>query len=169
MPGIIESPFSIQVLRDSVVTLFPLTENVPRFESPFSPGPIFFASLSAKWHIAHFLSNTSLPRAAEPAELSLDAFFGWRRCRRILRQNCSGYGQSCDPKNQIIPLHDAPSFIRSLSLSDEATLEPSYSLYLRLQFPLLLRRWLPLNRHKVQVPFRHVRDFRTFDRCKTVC
>src|SRR2546427_6640686 len=67
MGGIRVSPFSIHVVRDSVVTLLPFTVKVLRLEIPLSPGPIFFASLSAKWHMAHFLSNTSLPRAAEPA------------------------------------------------------------------------------------------------------
>src|SRR5215470_5727767 len=42
MPGIWESPFSIHVFRDSVVTLLPFTVNVPRLERPFRPGPIFF-------------------------------------------------------------------------------------------------------------------------------
>ena len=49
-----ESPFSIQLFRLSSVTLLLLTVNVPRLEIPFSPGPIFFASLSAKWQMPHF-------------------------------------------------------------------------------------------------------------------
>src|SRR5258708_28452373 len=75
MAGIKASPFSIHVVRDSVVTLLPFTVKVPRLEMPLSPGPIFFASLSAKWHMAHFFSNTSLPRVAEPAAAWLAAFF----------------------------------------------------------------------------------------------
>src|SRR6202011_994275 len=63
----------------------------------------------------------------------------------LLRQNCSGHSQCYDPKNHIIPLHDAPSSNWSLSLLAEATLEPIYSLHLRSQFP-------PLTRHKGQVP-----------------
>src|SRR5207245_1037629 len=63
-----ESPFSIQVFRDSLVTLLPLTVNVPRLEIPFSPGPIFFWSLSAKWQRAHFFSKISLPFAADADE-----------------------------------------------------------------------------------------------------
>src|SRR5258708_33945006 len=81
MPGIRESPFSIHVVRDSVVTLLPFTVKVPRLESPLSPGPIFFASLSAKWQMAHFFSNISLPRAAEadalwPADFFVVGFAG---------------------------------------------------------------------------------------------
>src|SRR5204863_7000082 len=76
MPGIWASPFSIHVVRDSVVTLLPFTVNVPRLEIPLRPGPIFFASLSAKWHMVHFFSNTSLPRAAEHAAPSLAHLLG---------------------------------------------------------------------------------------------
>jgi short-subunit dehydrogenase len=43
--GICWSPFSIHAFRLSSEILFPFTLNVPRFESPFSPGPIFFCSL----------------------------------------------------------------------------------------------------------------------------
>src|SRR6266436_6533773 len=75
MGGIRVSPFSIHVVRDSVVTLLPFTVKVLRLEIPLSPGPIFFASLSAKWHMAHFFSNTSLPRTAEPAAPGLAAYF----------------------------------------------------------------------------------------------
>jgi hypothetical protein len=35
----------IHDFRLSSVILFPFTLNVPRFERPFSPGPIFFCSL----------------------------------------------------------------------------------------------------------------------------
>ena len=95
----------------------------------------------------------------------------FRRCffRLILRQECSRHCQSCDPKNQIIPLHDAPSSNHSKSLKVEATLEPSYSLYLRLQFPPLLPFRNPRDRHKVQVPILHFRNYRTFDPGNTVC
>src|SRR5204863_7256299 len=76
MPGIWASPFSIHVVRDSVVTLLPFTVNVPRLEIPLRPGPIFFALLAAKWHMVHFFSNTSLPPAAEPAPPGLADFLG---------------------------------------------------------------------------------------------
>ncbi len=41
------SPFSIQVLRDSSVTLLLFTVKVPRLPMPLRPGPIFLESLSA--------------------------------------------------------------------------------------------------------------------------
>src|SRR5579859_981195 len=74
--GINESPFSIQVFRVASVTLLLFTENVPRLEIPFKPGPIFLSSVSAKWHMEHFWVNTSLPLLAEPDDLLADVFLG---------------------------------------------------------------------------------------------
>jgi hypothetical protein len=39
-------------------------------------------------------------------------FFGSCFCRRILCQKRSSHAQNCNPNNQIIPPHDAPSFLR---------------------------------------------------------
>src|SRR6266481_3157466 len=55
-----------------------------------------------------------------------------------------------------------PRLMKSLSLNDDATLEPSHFLQLRPEIPL----W---PRHEGQVPLRHFRNFRTFDPRKTIC
>jgi hypothetical protein len=108
-------------------------------------------------------------------------FFRSCFCRRILCQKRSSYAQNCNPDNQIIPPHDAPSFLRlwprpgrSLRYRDPRPANPvaaakhsrksrpPYFLHLPLEFPLRTR-------HKVQVPLMHARSTRTFDPGKTVC
>jgi hypothetical protein len=148
------------------------TLNVPRLEIPFSPGPIFFASLSAKWQMPHFWSNTSFPLVADPDDFPA-AFF-----------EVVFAGGSCAKTAAAIPNNAIPRTKQFRFTSPPSSLTAENHFAQRLRVRLTVQRALQSaypsslfiavistqgTRHKVQVHSVHRWNSRTFDALKTVC
>src|SRR5712692_588415 len=87
--------------------------------------------------MAHFLSNTSLPRAADPAEAWLAAFFGAVFSGWSCARSAPATARIAIPSSKRLRF-TMPPHLSKCDANHECVFEPFYSLHLAQQFPPLL-------------------------------